>query len=110
MPYSRIAPDTIRPFGGSRPTSDSAVVVLPQPDSPAIPSASPFASRKLTPSTALTVPDSIENSTRRSSTSRSGAPVTARRGSARRDGGTGGGTAGATASRGSLIGGSAGAG
>ena len=32
---------TIRAFAGSRRTSDSAVVVLPQPDSPAMPSASP---------------------------------------------------------------------
>ena len=36
---------------GSRPSSASAVVVLPQPDSPASPSASPRRSGKLTPST-----------------------------------------------------------
>ena len=39
-----------RPLG-SRPSSASAVVVLPQPDSPASPSASPRRSVKLTPST-----------------------------------------------------------
>ena len=34
-------PPAIRPFAGRSWTSESAVVVLPQPDSPAIPSASP---------------------------------------------------------------------
>ena len=55
---SLMLPSTIVAFAGRIRTSDSAVVVLPQPDSPAIPSASPWSSRKLTPSTALTVPDS----------------------------------------------------
>jgi hypothetical protein len=52
------------PFGGSRRTSDSAVVVFPQPDSPAIPSASPSSSRKLTPSTAFTLPSASRSGRR----------------------------------------------
>ena len=56
MPYSWTLPPTIRAFAGSSRISDSAVVVLPQPDSPAIPSASPDSSRNDTPSTARTVP------------------------------------------------------
>ena len=62
-----------RPFAGRSRTSDSAVVVLPQPDSPAMPSASPSSSVKLTPSTALTGPDSSVKWVFRSSTTSSGA-------------------------------------
>ena len=58
MPISLMLPSTIFALAGRIRTSDSAVVVLPQPDSPAIPSASPYSSRNDTPSTALTVPDS----------------------------------------------------
>ncbi len=35
---------------------ESAVTLLPEPDSPTMPSASPAASAKLTPSTARTMP------------------------------------------------------
>ncbi len=57
MPKSFTEPPTTFAFAGSSRSSESAVVVLPQPDSPAMPSASPSCSSKLTPSTALTVPD-----------------------------------------------------
>ena len=53
--FSVISPPTrLRPLGSS-PSSASAVVVLPQPDSPASPSASPRRSEKLTPSTIGTI-------------------------------------------------------
>ena len=54
-PFKRIAPPTMRAAGGSRPTIDRQVVVLPQPDSPTRPSVSPSRRVKLTPSTALTM-------------------------------------------------------
>src|SRR5713101_3997211 len=56
-PSSLIEPPTIRPggFGTSR-MSESAVTLLPQPDSPTIASVSPAASEKLIPSTALMTP------------------------------------------------------
>ena len=74
MPNSlMLLPLRMRAFGGRSRTSDSAVVVLPQPDSPASPSASPSLRRKLTPSTALTQPDSSLKCVRRSFTTRSGA-------------------------------------
>ncbi len=47
----------MRPGGlGIRRISDSAVMLLPQPDSPTIASVSPEATWKSTPSTALTMP------------------------------------------------------
>ena len=46
-----------------------AVTLLPEPDSPTIPSTSPRASSKLTPSTARTIPSSVANWTFRSLTS-----------------------------------------
>ena len=46
MPIQLTLPPAIRALDGSSRTSDSAVVVLPQPDSPAIPSASPSSSRE----------------------------------------------------------------
>ena len=49
--FRLISPPVRRRPLGSRPSSASAVVVLPQPDSPARPSASPRRSEKLTPST-----------------------------------------------------------
>jgi len=51
--------DTTRAGGaGISRISESAVMVLPQPDSPTIPSVSPGARSKLTPSTARTAPTS----------------------------------------------------
>ena len=56
-PPSRIDPLTMRAVGrGTSRSSDSAVMVLPEPDSPTMPSVSPCRSEKLTPSTAFTTP------------------------------------------------------
>ena len=56
-PPSFTEPETMRPGGsGIRRISDSAVMLLPQPDSPTIASVSPEATWKSTPSTALTMP------------------------------------------------------
>ena len=50
----------MRPGGlGSRPMIDSAVTLLPQPDSPTIASVSPASTEKLTPSTAGNSPSSV---------------------------------------------------
>ena len=52
-------PATTRPAGfGNRPMIDSAVTLLPQPDSPTTPSVLPATRSKLTPSTTRTVPSS----------------------------------------------------
>ena len=56
-PASLTVPPAMRPGGsGTSRISDSAVMLLPQPDSPTIASVSCGASVKLTPSTALTTP------------------------------------------------------
>src|SRR5690348_7296171 len=52
--------------------SDDAVTLLPDPDSPTIPSVSPAATEKLTPSTARRMPASVKNWVCRSRTSRTG--------------------------------------
>ena len=55
-----LRPPTMRP---GRPMSrriDSAVMLLPQPDSPTTPSVSPSSIEKLTPSTALTTPSWVK--------------------------------------------------
>src|SRR5437762_531798 len=65
-------PSTILPGGcGMSRMSDSAVTALPQPDSPTMPSVSPAASSKDTPSTACTTPSRVKNCVFRSLTSRS---------------------------------------
>jgi hypothetical protein len=46
------------------------VTLLPQPDSPTIPSVFPFSTAKLTPSTALTMPSSVRKYVFSSLTSR----------------------------------------
>ena len=51
-PSNRMAPAMIRAPGGSRRSSDSASVVLPEPDSPTMPSVSPSRSVNDTSSTA----------------------------------------------------------
>src|SRR6266567_2394969 len=52
-PSKRISPPAMRPGGcGTNPMIDSAVTLLPQPDSPTMPSVRPAAIEKLTPSTA----------------------------------------------------------
>src|SRR4051812_40695775 len=54
---------------------ESAVTLLPDPDSPTIPSTSPARRLKLSPSTARRTPSSVRNETWRSRTSTSGGSV-----------------------------------
>ena len=68
-------PPAIDPPVGSRFMIDSAVMVLPQPDSPTIPSVSPGSTWIDTPSTACTTPSLSRISVRRSVISSSGATV-----------------------------------
>ena len=51
---------------------DIIVTLLPEPDSPTIPSTSPGETENETPSTARTMPSSVRKETCRSLTSRSG--------------------------------------
>src|SRR5688572_25215615 len=61
----------MRPGGcGMRPMMDSAVTLLPQPDSPTMPRVRPFSSLRSTPSTARTSPRSEAKCVRRPVTSR----------------------------------------
>ena len=61
-PLNRICPSRIFPMGwGSRRTMDMAVTLLPQPDSPTMPTQVPLGTVKLTPSTAFSRPDSVSN-------------------------------------------------
>ena len=53
-----------------RPMIVRQVTLLPQPDSPTMPSVLPFSTEKLTPSTALTMPSSVRKYVFRSLTSR----------------------------------------
>src|SRR6266550_5635632 len=69
-PANRIDPPTIRPFEGRRRIKARAVVVFPQPDSPARPMASPSRRSNEAPLTAWTAPPRVPNSTERSRTSR----------------------------------------
>src|SRR6266545_1144487 len=65
-------PETMRPGGcGISRISDRALTLLPHPDSPTRPSASPSASVNATPLTALTTPSWVKNCVRRSETSNS---------------------------------------
>src|SRR5688500_13616745 len=60
----------MRPGGcGTRPMIDSAVTLLPQPDSPTMPRVRPGSSLKSTPSTARTSPPSPANTVRNPRTS-----------------------------------------
>ena len=52
---------------------DSAVTLLPQPDSPTSPTVWPSSMSKVTPSTARTSPSLVKNDVRRSLTCKSGA-------------------------------------
>ena len=58
-------------FDGFSPMIVRQVTLLPQPDSPTIPSVLPFSTEKLTPSTARTTPSRVKKWVRRSSTSSS---------------------------------------
>src|SRR5580692_10500174 len=76
LPRKRIDPATMRAGSSSRFMIDLAATLLPDPDSPTIPSVSPRFSVKLTPSTARTTPASVKNQVRRSLTCSNGsAPV-----------------------------------
>src|SRR5205823_1140976 len=59
------------------PSSASDVTLLPQPDSPTMPSVSPAAMSKEMPLTAWTVPRCVQKRTRRLSTERSGSDIRA---------------------------------
>src|SRR5438132_2175546 len=64
-PSKRISPPAMRPGGcGTSPMIDSAVTLLPQPDSPTMPSVRPRSREKSTPSTARTSPRSLAKSVR----------------------------------------------
>src|SRR6266404_4174564 len=64
-------PETIFPGGtGTSRISERLATVLPEPDSPTIPTVSPCLTSKLIPSTALTVPSSVSKYTRSSLTLR----------------------------------------
>ena len=71
-PRKLIGPSTMRAGSSSRRMMDFAVTLLPEPDSPTMPSVSPGRSVKLTPSTARTTPASVKNQVCRSSTWRMG--------------------------------------
>src|SRR5436853_2550192 len=72
-PSNAMEPRTIRPLKGRRRMSARAVVVFPQPLSPARPIASPRSRANEAPSTAWTIPAFVVNSIARSRTSRRGA-------------------------------------
>ena len=59
-PSNRMRPVSMRPGGeATNRSTDSAVTLLPQPDSPTMPSVAPAGRSKLTPSTAGTTPSSV---------------------------------------------------
>ena len=74
-PSSRICPEVTLASGGSTPRMDRSVMLLPEPDSPTRPSASPLGTSKDTPSTARTVPRRVAICTCRSRTSSIGPPA-----------------------------------
>src|SRR4026208_796390 len=74
-PSRRISPPAMRPGGSSRPMIAMPVSDFPAPDSPTTPSPSPGASENEMPSTAVSVPRRVGNSTRRSFTSSSGSLI-----------------------------------
>jgi len=71
-PWKMISPDTLADFLFVRPIVVSMDTLLPEPDSPTMPSVSPRSRVNETPSTALTNPSSVGKWTFRSRTSRSG--------------------------------------
>ena len=58
-PLNSASPLVIVFFAALRPMIVRHVTLLPEPDSPTIPSVFPFSTLKLTPSTALTMPSSV---------------------------------------------------
>jgi hypothetical protein len=65
VPASDTAPAVTAPFSGSNRISASAVMLLPQPDSPTNAKVSPRAIARLRPSTARTRAESASSSTSR---------------------------------------------
>src|SRR6184192_3002698 len=86
VPLNRICPPVMRPGSCTRRRMESAVTLLPQPDSPTMPRVSPGCKSKLTPSTALTTPSSVKNWVLRSLTCRTGAVTVSASGQGQRDG------------------------
>src|SRR5262245_12147590 len=74
-PRKMISPSTIADFRLIRPMTVRKLTLLPEPDSPTMPSVSPGWIENETPSTALTIPSSVGKWTRRSLTSRSGSAI-----------------------------------
>src|SRR5512133_3549398 len=73
LPLKSASPRTMRPGGwGISPRIDIVLTLLPEPDSPTIPSVSPGKRSYEMPSTACTTPSSVVNSTTRSRIERSG--------------------------------------
>src|SRR3954469_22446990 len=70
LPFQSACPELIVFTRGLRPMIVRQVTLLPEPDSPTMPSVLPFSTWKLTPSTALTTPSSVRKCVRRSFTSR----------------------------------------
>src|SRR5439155_557943 len=77
MPSNRISPPAMRPGGcGTKPMIDSAVTLLPHPDSPTMPRVRPVSSDRLMPSTAgNSPPPSTANQVLRSRISSRGGPA-----------------------------------
>src|SRR5437867_6830024 len=61
-----------------RRSTDNMLTLFPEPDSPTMPSTSPWSTVNDTPSTALTTPSSVRNETLRSLTSSSGSAMLSR--------------------------------
>src|SRR5262245_15311881 len=77
IPSKLTEPPTVRPMrSGSRRSTDSAVTLLPQPDSPTMPSVSPGPTWNETPATARLTPSSVTKSVLRSLTSSRGGMLT----------------------------------
>ncbi len=70
LPSSRISPSIAVRCRSCRPRIVRLVTDLPDPDSPTMPSVLPFSRSKVSPSTALTMPSSVEKWTFRSLTER----------------------------------------
>src|SRR6478736_763417 len=74
-PRNSTSPVEVANFESLSPITVRHVTLLPDPDSPTMPSTWPGSTLKLTPSTAFTTPSSVLNSVRRSRTSRRGSLI-----------------------------------
>ena len=68
-PSSSTEPSSSPLRRSTSPMTDRQVTLFPEPDSPTMPSVSPFSTEKLTPETAFTTPSSVLNLVWRSLTS-----------------------------------------